>query len=674
MADLPAALVPRAATFAQLFDQAPGFVAVFEGPSHVFVYANSAYRRLVGERELLGLTVRQAVPEVEGQGFFELLDAVLMDGKPVVRNGQPVQLRRQIGGPLENAFVDFVYQPMSGPDGRPVGIFCQGQDITEHLVSQRAAEERAGTLDEQSRIFDTVLSSIADFAYILDLGGRFTYANKALLQLWNIPLAQAVGKSFSDLGYEPALAAKLHREMAEVVRTGEPYVGQTQYTSRTGNVGWYEYILTPVVDAQGAVIFVAGSTRDITGVMRQREQALKLVEAERAARTEAERVSRMKDEFLATLSHELRTPLNAIVGWAEMLKAGRLGPEKTREAAVRIDRNARVQARLISDLLDVNAIVSGKLRLNLERISLGKQLTAALEEIGVEAGVKLVQLVGPSAALDAVTMLADPFRLQQILWNLLANAVKFTPAGGTVRLDADVVGETASIVISDTGRGIPESFLPRLFERFTQADSSLTRRYSGLGLGLSIARSLAELHGGKIEASSPGIDLGSTFRITLPLRRDEEAPVSEMGGLNDSEAAHETDAAALDGVTVLVVDDDDEGRQMTRQILEMHGCQVIAAASAKEALAWFGEHRPALIVCDIGMPDMDGYEFMRRVRASEGPRRRVAALALTAFARPEDQARAAESGFDCHVAKPVKPRALVESCVRCLAAVRTETV
>ena len=379
----------------------------------------------------------------------------------------------------------------------------------------------------------------------------------------------------------------------------------------------------------------------------------------RAAYEEARAANRAKDEFLATLSHELRTPLSAIVGWTHMLRSGQLDSATATRAIETIDRNARVQTQLISDILDVSRIVSGKLHLDVRPIELASAITSALDTVRPSADAKGLTL---ESALEpaAMPVSADPDRLQQVVWNLLANAIKFTPRGGRVELRLRRANSHAEIVIQDTGPGIPRAFLPHVFERFRQADGSSTRAHGGLGLGLAIVRHLVEAHGGTVHADSPGEGKGSVFTVRLPIMGHE--PATAVPAPEATEARVESLARTMDleGIRVLVVDDEADTREMVAAILKSQGAEVEAATSAAEAVAALPSVRPHILVSDVEMPGEDGYELIRRVRRlspEEGGR--IPAAALTAYARPEDRMRALMAGFQIHVPKPVQPAELV---------------
>ncbi len=385
------------------------------------------------------------------------------------------------------------------------------------------------------------------------------------------------------------------------------------------------------------------------------EERKTLLESERRARNAAERMSEMKDEFLATLSHELRTPLNAIVGWSHVLRQGSKRPEDLVKGLDTIERNARLQAQLIEDLLDMSRITSGKIRLDVQPIQPASFLEAAIETLQPAAdakGIRISRLLDPAAGLIS----GDPSRLQQVAWNLLSNAVKFTSKGGKIEVLLERVNSHIEISIADTGIGIKPEFVPHLCERFRQSDASSTRQFGGLGLGLSIVKHLVELHGGTIRVSSAGEGLGTTVVVNLPLmvaHRSSGERLHPKTTVLNSERFLDCD---LTGVTVLVIDDQADARDLIRRVLEDCGAHVLTAASADEGLALLEREEPHVLVSDIGMPDIDGYEFLRRARAAGS---KVPAIALTAFARSEDRTRALRAGFVVHVSKPVDPSELI---------------
>jgi PAS domain S-box-containing protein len=389
---------------------------------------------------------------------------------------------------------------------------------------------------------------------------------------------------------------------------------------------------------------------------------MRLLQFESGAREAAEESNRLKDEFLATLSHELRTPLTAILGWSSMLLDGRLDERGTRTAIEIIERNARTQQQIVDDILDVSRVITGQLRIETEPTDLRRVVEAAVDTVRPAATAKSINLI---AAFEPGVgpVMGEPRRLQQVVWNLLLNAVKFTPIGGAVRVGLERDAAHARVTVSDTGQGISPAFLPHVFERFRQGDQSTTRTYGGLGLGLSIVRHLVELHGGTVRAESEGEGRGSTFTVELPLLRNADFGLRNEGdaaGSAGESAGRNPQSATLKGLRVLVVDDDADALNLIRAVLERTGASVTTVESAAAAWASLEASWPDLLLCDIGMPGEDGYQLIRRVRARESARGLATpAIALTAYAGDADRAHALDAGFQLHVPKPVDPADLV---------------
>jgi PAS domain S-box-containing protein len=432
--------------------------------------------------------------------------------------------------------------------------------------------------------------------------------------------------------------------------------------------------ISPIMDASGHVIGASKVARDISE-RKKAEEALKkameeaevanrerqqLLNSEREARSQAERASRMKDEFLATLSHELRTPLNAVLGWANILRHGNLQGEELEQGLDIIERNARVQARIIEDLLDMSRIISGKVRLDVQWIELSAVLNESIETLRSTAQAKGVYL---QARLDpfARPIFGDPNRLQQVFWNLLNNAIKFTPKDGKVEVLLKQVSSEVQVSVIDTGEGIAPEFLPYIFDRFQQGDASTTRRHGGLGLGLAIVKQLVELHGGNVRVQSDGLGKGATFNVRLPLTAVYPEPEKE-GHLPEATLRENPPIpeVSLADIQVLVVDDEIDARDLVKKLLEMAGAMVSTAGSASEAMGHILAGRPDVLICDIGMQEEDGYSLIRRLRGMEKKEEGVLpAVALSAYARSEDRTKAIRSGFQIHLAKPVEPAELL---------------
>jgi signal transduction histidine kinase/CheY-like chemotaxis protein len=387
-----------------------------------------------------------------------------------------------------------------------------------------------------------------------------------------------------------------------------------------------------------------------------------LLEAERAARGEAERAGQMKDEFLATLSHELRTPLNAVLGWAQLLQMPSVDAKEMAEGIIVIERNARAQAQIIEDLLDMSRIISGKVRLQVQSLDLANVVQAALETVQPAAYAKEIRV---RALLDSEVgpITGDPNRLQQVFWNLLSNAVKFTPKGGKVQVELKRVDSHLEVSVTDNGEGIDPAFLPHVFDRFRQADATSSRAHGGLGLGLAIVRQLVELHGGTITVRSAGRNCGSSFVVALPMMavhgsREPKVERRHTTSTDSPKMVHQPTRMA--GVKIVIVDDEPDARSLLRRLLEDCNAEVHTAETAEEAVALVQAERPHVLISDIGMPNEDGYGLIRRVRAlSAETGGHTPAVALTAYARAEDRVTAIVAGFQHHLSKPVEPNELI---------------
>ena len=418
----------------------------------------------------------------------------------------------------------------------------------------------------------------------------------------------------------------------------------------------------------GAVIGTLTIIEDVTErvareaeLQDQIEERSRLLSSEKLARNDAERANRLKDEFLATISHELRNPLNAILGWAHMLRMGKLNPPTAERAIETIYRNAKSQTQLVADLLDVSRIISGKLRLDLRTVDLIQIVKAAMDSIRPAAdakGISLKTLLDPEAG----PISGDADRLQQIVWNLLSNAVKFTPKGGRIQVKAHRVDSHVEIEVTDSGVGISKEFLPYVFDRFRQADASTTRIHGGLGLGLSIVHQLVDLHGGSASVRSEGEGKGATFTITLPFAgvvSSEKEPEAVVKAPPEEPLSLEG-LPSLEGLKVLVVDDEADTRELIREVLKECGSEVILSRSAAEAFEALQQYHPDILISDLGMPDEDGYSLISKIRALPSERGgEIPAAALTAYARAEDRMRVLRSGFQFHLPKPVDSAELV---------------
>jgi PAS domain S-box-containing protein len=535
--------------------------------------------------------------------------------------------------------------------------------VTRDLTRRREFEQ---SLRESEERFRLLVEGVAEYAiFMLDANGYVATWNSGAERINGYRAEEIVGQHFSRFYPADAVESGWPEHELQVATSEGRYEEEGWRVRKDGSQFWASIVITALRDESGNLKGFAKLTRDLSERQRalfleadgmQREQ---LLEAERTARIEAQRVARMKDEFLATLSHELRTPLNAILGWTQVMRMPGSGSAQLEQGLEVIERNARSQAQLIDDLLDLSRILAGRMRLDVQHIALVDVVRGALESVMPAAqgkGIRLESMLDPNAE----TVAGDPARLQQVVWNLLSNAIKFTPKGGRVQVLLARVNSHVEIRVSDTGIGIPAAFLPRVFERFSQRDSRPNRTYGGLGLGLAISKQLVELHGGTIQAASPGEGQGATFTVRLPLTMlHSEEKSSDRVHPTHPTMPDATPLPRLDGVRVLVVEDETDARELIAGILAGQGAAVRQANSAEESLAKIASEPPDVLVCDIGMPGIDGYQLMRTIRAREPKGRRLPALALTAFARPEDRKRSMLAGYQSHLAKPFDVAELV---------------
>jgi len=545
-----------------------------------------------------------------------------------------------------------------------LGVVIVFHDVTE----QRRAEE---AIAEQREWLETTLVSIGDAVIATDVHGRIVFMNPVAEHMTGWRGREARGRDCADVFriVDEASRAAIESPSARVLREGSTVAlsDRTALIARDGSERPIDNSAAPIRRADGRIAGVVLVFHDVSERRRieqdrrtaesEREQ---LLQSERAARSEAERANRLKDDFVATLSHELRTPLNAILGWTEILRRRPQDASTVERGLTVIERNTRVQAQLISDLLDVSKIISGKLRLELQLCDVGAVVDQAIEALKPSADAKGVAI--ESTIERGIEPIAgDSARLSQIIWNLLSNAIKFTSSDGRVSIRVERKSPYATITVSDTGAGIRADFLPYLFDRFRQADASTTRRFGGLGLGLTIVKQLVELHGGTVTAYSAGENQGATFEVNLPL--DSAAPETEAHRQKRRAlvmSSPDGPGARLEGLKVIVVEDEPDARELVERLLHEAGCQVTAVASAAAAMSALQHARYDVLISDIGLPDEDGYSLIERIRHLDRTAGgRLPAIALTAFARSEDRTRALRAGFQAHVAKPVEPAELL---------------
>lgn len=526
-------------------------------------------------------------------------------------------------------------------------IYGIGRDVTlrkQIEEAQRDAEERLRMMVE----------SVQEYAiFSLNTEGYISTWNTGAERLFGYTEDEILGQSFGII-YTPEdreIGAP-SQEMSKAAKTGRAE-DVRWHLRKDGSKFFSDGVLAPIYEKSGVLRGYTKIARDMTEQKQIEEERSHILESERFARREAERASHLKDEFLLTLSHELRTPLNAILGWSHLLRPGKMDQAKLEHGLKVIERNVRSQVQLIDDLLDMSRMISGKLKLNVQCVDLISVIESALETVYLSAQAKNISL---DAVLDplASNVSGDPVRLQQIIWNLLSNAIKFTPKGGRVEVVLQLVESHIEISVSDTGPGIQAEFVPYVFDRFRQADSSTTRNHGGLGLGLAIVKHLVELHGGSVRLKYPSHGQGATFIIQLPLMvlkpEDCDSNTFMSAVLNST----------FEDVIILVVDDEPDTRELIRVVLEECQAEVITAASARKALEILEDNQVDILISDIGMPEEDGYQFIQKVRTlGSETSKNIPAAALTAYARPEDCQRALLSGYQIHIAKPIEPSELI---------------
>jgi PAS domain S-box-containing protein len=541
--------------------------------------------------------------------------------------------------------------------GRP--LFLQGvaYDITESRRAHAALlQEAVRTTEEHYR---DLVERLGAIFWEADAGsGRFTFVSSGTEQVLGYPAARWL----ADPAFWIDQVDPLDRESVEaawrrILDTMGDHQFEFRVTAGDGRLVWLQnrVHIAPTIDGGVRAIGVMLDVTDRKRAEVDLAHALAVAEA----------ANRAKDEFLATMSHELRTPLNAVLGWTQILRTDSLKKNSRARALESIDRNGRAQAQIIDDLLDVSRIITGKMQLDVKAVSLVGVIDAAVDAIQLAADAKhihIVRRVDPAAGI----VTGDANRLLQVVNNLMTNAVKFTPQGGRVEIRLDREDTVARLRVIDTGQGISPAFLPHVFDRFRQADSSTTRTHGGLGLGLAIVRHLIELHGGTVRADSAGIGHGATFSVDLPLSAFEEGDAPPQPSMTAAVSASGTAARPLEGVRIIVVDDDADSRALVSRILSRAGARVQKATGVGGALRAFQRLRPDLVVTDIAMPQKDGYELLRQIRARDTDGVRTPVMALTAYARDEDNARVVAAGFDAYLSKPTSAEALLDAAARLL--------
>ncbi|ABA23074.1 PAS/PAC sensor hybrid histidine kinase [Trichormus variabilis ATCC 29413] len=620
---------------------------------HIYILNRTGHYQYVsyGGAAVLGLHPQQMIGKTVQEIDLpqELIDKMNGQFLTVMKVGEPIKDECEYVAEDGKHYYEYILTPLRNVNHSIEGVITVSRDMTEH---KRAEQSIRNSEARFRRLFESNLIGVAFW----NVDGFITDANDAYLQIVGY-----TREEFDTLGkinwreLTPPDCEHLDtRAIAEVKANGISRIYEKQYIQRNGRrvsivLG---IALLDDSDEQGVAFVLDISERKLAEQQRDR-----LLCAERIARKDAEIANRIKDEFLAVLSHELRTPLNPILGWSKLLRSRQFDAATTDRALETIERNATLQTQLIEDLLDVSRILQGKLSLNVCPVSLPIVIGAAIDTVRLAAEAKEIKIQNVFDP-ELGQVMGDANRLQQVVWNLLSNAVKFTSPGGTVEIHLKAVNDQAQIQVIDTGKGITPEFLPYVFDYFRQADGTTTRKFGGLGLGLAIVRQVVELHGGTVQATSPGEGLGATFTVNLPLSPKHEA----MNHEDKNPVSANFQPATLSGVRVLIVDDEPDIRDLVTFILEDYDVEVIAVSSAQEALEALSQSLPDIIVSDIGMPDVDGYMLMRQLRQrspQEGGN--LPAIALTAYAGEMNQQQALAAGFQLHISKPVDPDALIEA-------------
>jgi PAS domain S-box-containing protein/excisionase family DNA binding protein len=626
-------------------------------PQGIVEIWNPAAERIYGwsEQEVKGRPLPTVPADREEEYRRDHRDA----SRGVIFNGLETRRRRKDGTLID---VSISTAPLRNASGEVTSVVALVTDITERKRAEAA-------LRESEDRFRTVAETASDAIIMIDEQSTIVFINPAAESIFGYAVEEMSGKELTML--IPEYLRHIHRQsLNRYVLTGE------KHTS-------WRAVELPGLRKDGREIplelsfgeFIREGRHFFTGIARDISKRKELETALRLRAEELAEANRIKDEFLATLSHEMRTPLTSILGWAHLLQTGNLDAGVAARGLEAIQRNAKSQAQLIEDLLDVSRVISGKLRLEVQPINLASVIEAAIDAVRPAADAKGVEL---TAMLDRSPIVnGDPDRLQQVIWNLLSNSIKFTAATGRIELQLVRAPDAreAQIIVKDTGIGISPDFLPHVFDRFRQADSTSTRNYGGLGLGLALVRHMVEMHGGHVRADSAGTGMGATFTVQLPVIASagvagRRAPALR---LTDHPSTDDCVEQELKGLRVLIVDDEEDARDLVSTVLRQCGAETLQASSVGEALFAIEEERPDVLVCDIGMPGEDGYTLIGRVRALTLERGGgVPAVALTAYAREEDRRRALSAGFQVHVSKPIKPSQLVRVVARLAGRIRQD--
>ena len=603
------------------FQQAPGIIAVTRHANHTFEIANDAYYQLVGHRELIGRPVREALPEVEGQGFLELLNQVFRSGEPYRGRAVPVRLNRQHDDELEQRYVNFIYQPIRDLTGKVSGIFIEGSDVTEAVLANQALRESEQRLRQ-------LANTIPHLAWMAQPDGSVHWFNDRFYEYTGTTLEQVEGWQWQRV-YHPDRDDDAD-DYRTLIAKGEPFEMTDRLLSSTGTYRTFFTKVAPLYNSAGKIVQWFGTNTDIHEIENAQEEL-------RAA-------NRRKDEFLAMLAHELRNPLAPISTAAELLKLTNLDPDRVRATSSIISRQVAHMTDLVDDLLDVSRVTRGLVTLHETPVNINSVVVDAVEQVRHIANMKHQQL-SITHTDDPVMVNGDRTRLIQIFSNILNNATRYTQDHGEIALRVSALPDQVSVSIRDNGIGIDPELLPHIFELFTQAERSPDRALGGLGLGLALVKSLVDLHRGMVSVRSEGANKGSEFTISLP-RLAMETEISA----DDSHSG--ADSVKGDNVSVLVVDDNVDAAQTLCMLLETRGYHSYTEYTAQDALQKVRQLKPDIFILDIGLPDMDGFELARRLK--DIPETTDSTfIALTGYGQDRDREQSKAAGFSHHLVKPV---------------------
>lgn len=617
-----------------VFQHAPSFMCVLTGPDHVVERVNDRYDKLVGNRDLVGKPIREALPEIERQGFVELLDEVYRTGEPFVGTDLPVLLQQRPGEAPEERIVDFVYQALRSPDGEVTGILAQGIDLTDRKLAEQQ-------LREHEQRFRMLVEQVEDYAiFMTDTEGRATSWNEGVLRVLGFEEEEFLGQDIIPTIFTPEDVARgvPQAELAEAAATGSSN-NDRWMRRKDGTYFWAAGVTTGLHDEAGKLL-------GFMKVMRDQTERKQIEDELREVAAELSEADRRKTEFLATLGHELRNPLAPIRTGLEAIKLAKHDPAMLEEVRSTMERQVQQMVRLIDDLLDVSRITQGKLELRTCRVAMTDVVQSAVEATRPyidEAGHELtVTLPEKTIFVDA-----DPNRLAQVFSNLLNNSTKYTPDGGHIWLTVERQDGDVMVTVKDDGVGIPAEMLDEIFEMFTQIDRPLEKGHSGLGIGLTLVKRLVELHNGRIKVQSAGPDQGSEFSVRLPILIESAAIDSVPAEPNSKSTQHR----------ILVVDDNQAAANMLQMVVKMLGNEVRTAYDGEQAIEVAADFLPDVILMDLGMPRMNGYEAAREIR-NQSWGKDILLVALTGWGQDEDRERTQEAGFNHHLVKPAEPAAI----------------